>query len=254
MDSHNPRRWNKVWIVGASTGIGRALAERIAPECGRVCVSARTASKLDEVANSAANIDAYPLDVTDTDMVGNVEVEINADDRPLDLVVISSGAWHPVKPNALDPEIFKKAMDVNFQGVINVLAAVLPAMIKRGSGHVAIVSSVSGYRGLPNAAAYAPSKAALINLAECLYPQLKRSGVDITIINPGFVDTPMTVNNKFPMPFLMTAEEAAERIARGLATRRYEIAFPTRFVLILKLLRMLPNRIFFWFINKFVLR
>lgn len=247
-------KWNKVWIVGASTGIGRELALRLAPESGKVCVSARTASKLEELATSAPNIETHPLDVTDADMVGNAEVEINADDAPLDLVVISSGTWQPVKPDALDPDIFKKAMDVNFQGVINVMAAVLPAMIKRGSGHLAVVASVSGYRGLPNAAAYAPTKAALINLVECLYPQLKRAGVDITIINPGFVDTPMTAANKFPMPFLMSAEGAAGRIAKGLAARRYEIAFPTRFVLILKLLRMLPNRVFFWIINKIVLR
>lgn len=254
MDGSDTHRWNKVWIVGASTGIGKALAHRLAPSSGRICISARSADKLQAMEQSGSNMQAYPLDVTASDAVENAEVEIVADGVPLDLVVISSGAWHPVKPDAFDPEIFRQAMDVNFQGVINVLAAVLPGMISRGSGHVAIISSVSGYRGLPNAAAYAPSKAALINLAECIHPQLKRAGIDVSIINPGFVDTPMTSANKFPMPFLMTAEDAADRIAKGLAARRYEIAFPTRFVLILKLLRILPNRLFFWIINKFVLR
>ncbi len=194
-----------------------------------------------------------PVDVTDAQAVENVARQLG-ETTPLDLVVISSGAWHPVKPTEFDPAAFAKAVDVNFMGVINVLSAVVPLMIERGGGHVAIVASVSGYRGLPNAAAYSPMKAALINLTESIRPQLLRMGVHVTIINPGFVDTPMTAVNKFPMPFLMSAETAADRIAKGLISRRYEIAFPTRFVVMLKILRILPNPLFFWIINKFILK
>lgn len=127
-------------------------------------------------------------------------------------------------------------------------------MVERGGGHIAIIASASAYRGLPNAAAYSPMKSALNNLAESIHPQLKRAGVHITIVNPGFVDTQLTAVNKFPMPFLMSAEEAAERIAKGLSERRYEIAFPWRLVFPLKLMRLLPNRVFLWFVNRFVLK
>ncbi len=209
---------------------------------------------MNAIAQKHANMVAHTLDVTDQGQVSRTAKQLELDHGMPDLVIISSGVWHPIKPDAFDPEIFRNAVDVNFMGVINVLAAVVPKMIEHGGGHIAIIASVSGYRGLPNAAAYSPMKAALINLAESIYPQLKRKGVDLTIVNPGFVDTPMTSVNKFPMPFLMTPEEAAERISKGLDRRDYEIAFPTRFVLILKLLRVLPNRIFFWIINKFVLK
>ncbi|MEX0347319.1 MAG: SDR family NAD(P)-dependent oxidoreductase [Rhizobiaceae bacterium] len=243
-----------MWIIGASTGIGRALAHRLASQSRTLAVSARSAERLGTLAQEHPNMVSHTLDVTDQEQVAQAAKRLDMDHGTPDLVIISSGVWHPVKPDAFDPLIFRNAVDVNFLGVINVLAAIVPKMIKRGSGHIAIIASVSGYRGLPNAAAYSPMKAALINLAESIYPQLKRQGVDITIINPGFVDTPMTSVNKFPMPFLMTPEEAAKRISKGLDRRDYEIAFPTRFALFLKLLRMLPNRVFFWIINKFVLK
>lgn len=247
-------RWNRAWIIGASTGIGHALAKRIAPQCGSVIVSARSAEKLDALAGDHHRMEAHPVDVADTEGVAGLAARLDSASDPIDLVVVSSGVWHPLKLNAIDPAKFRDAVNVNFVGVINVLAAIVPVMIERGHGHVAIVGSVSGYRGLPNAAAYAPTKAALINLAECIRPELNRAGIDVSIINPGFVDTPMTSVNKFPMPFLMGPDEAADRIARGLAARRYEIAFPTRFVLFLKLLRTAPNGVFFWFINKFILK
>ena len=196
---------------------------------------------------------AAPLDVTDADAAHRLARQLG-DMTPIDLVVISSGSWQAMRPTELDPAVFREAVDINFTGVINVLSAVIPAMVEHGGGHIAIVASVSGYRGLPNAAAYSPMKAALINLAESIRPQLMRKGVHVTIVNPGFVDTPMTSVNKFPMPFLMSAETAADRIAKGLYSRRYEIAFPTRFVMILKLLRILPNSVFFWIVNKFVLK
>ena len=171
-----------------------------------------------------------------------------------DSVVISSGTWDVVTPPDLDPHVFKKAMEVNFMGVINVLAKVVPDMMKRGKGQIAIISSVAGYRGLPKAAAYGSTKAALINLAESLHPELAESGVTLSIVNPGFVDTPMTAVNEFPMPFLMPVDQAAERLLKGLERKHYEITFPRRFTWIMKLLRLLPNVVYLWLVRRFVLR
>lgn len=246
--------WPKAWIIGASSGIGHALARRMASQCGLIAVSARSSGPLDALADAHDNIEACPLDITDRLAVDQMAAHLDNDNQPLDLVVISSGLWHPADPLSIDPDKFAEAMNVNFSGVINVLAAVVPDMASRGRGHIAIVASVSGYRGLPKAAAYSPAKAALINLVESIRPELNRKGIAVTIINPGFVDTPMTAVNSFPMPFMVTAENAADRIAKGLSGKQYEIAFPRRFVFFMKLARLVPNRIFFWFINKFVLK
>ncbi len=197
---------------------------------------------------------AFPLDVADEAAVANCYEKIERKDGPVDLVVISSGTWDVVTPPDLDPHVFKKAMEVNFMGVINVLAKVVPDMMKRGKGQIAIISSVAGYRGLPKAAAYGSTKAALINLAESLHPELAESGVTLSIVNPGFVDTPMTAVNEFPMPFLMPVDEAAERLLKGLERKHYEITFPRRFTWIMKLLRLLPNVVYLWLVRRFVLR
>lgn len=230
------------------------MARRLTSQSGRIAVSARSSGPLDALASTHDNIEACPLDITDRLAVDQMAAHLDNDNQPLDLVVISSGLWRPADPLAIDPNIYAEAMNVNFSGVINVLAAVVPDMVRRGQGHIAIVSSVSGYRGLPKASAYSPAKAALINLVESIRPELNRKGIEVTIINPGFVDTPMTAVNSFPMPFMVTAEDAADRIARGLARKDYEIAFPRRFVFFMKLARLVPNRIFFWFVNKFVLK
>ena len=247
-------RWNKAWVIGASTGIGRETALKLMPMCAELFVSARSEDKLAEVAAIGATVTSLPLDVTNASEVNEAAARIASGGEPVDLVVISSGLWRKVNLPDIDPADFRAAMDVNFNGVIEVLAAVLPAMAKRGSGHVAIIASVSGYRGLPGASAYAPTKAARINLAECIKPQLDGLGITVSIINPGFVDTPMTSVNKFPMPFLMEPEEAASIIVSGLERRAYEIAFPRKMVWSLKLARMLPNAVFFWLVKKMVMR
>jgi short-subunit dehydrogenase len=247
-------RWNKAWVIGASTGIGRETALKLMPMCGELFVSARSEDKLAEVASRGAAMTSLPLDVTSSQQVGEAAARIASGGEPVDLVVISSGLWRKVNLPDIDPADFRAAMDVNFNGVIEVLSAVLPAMAKRGSGHVAIIASVSGYRGLPGASAYAPTKAALINLAECIKPQLDGLGITVTIINPGFVDTPMTSVNKFPMPFLMEPQEAASIIVSGLDRRAYEIAFPRKMAWPLKLARVLPNSLYFWLVRKTVMR
>ncbi|MEM9590193.1 MAG: SDR family NAD(P)-dependent oxidoreductase [Pseudomonadota bacterium] len=169
------------------------------------------------------------------------------------LFVLFCGYREVVTPPDLDPKAFRKSMEVNFMGVVNVLAQVVPDMMKRGSGQIAIVSSVAGYRGLPKAAAYGATKAALINLAESLYPELEEKGVTLSIVNPGFVETPMTSVNDFPMPFIMPVDAAAERLLQGLERKRYEITFPRRFTWIMKIVRILPNAIYFWIVRRFIL-
>jgi short-subunit dehydrogenase len=246
--------WRTAWIIGASSGLGAALAKLLDGRVGTVAVSARSAESLTALQASSQTLAAYPLDITDEDAVARCYRDIEERHGPIDLVVLSAGTWEVVSPPDLDPGAFKKSMDVNFMGVVNVLAKIVPDMVRRESGQIAIVSSVAGYRGLPQAAAYGPTKAALINLAESLHPELAEKGVTLSIINPGFVETPMTAVNDFPMPFLIPVDEAAQRLLRGLERKSYEITFPRRFTWMLKALRLLPNAVFFWVVRTFILR
>jgi short-subunit dehydrogenase len=256
MVSGNQRLWNKVWIVGASSGIGRELALAVAPKCQRLWVSARRQQELEALAESFENVSVLPMDITDPQQVSQAAKTIEqAEGGPaaIDLVVISSAVGLMSRIPKFDPELYRKSMDTNYMGTVHVIAAVLPEMVNSHSGHLALIASVAGYRGLPNGAPYAPTKAALINLAECITPQLRRLGVTVSVINPGFVETPMTASNKFPMPFLMKPDRAAQRILRGLERKSTEIAFPRRMAWFLKFLRMLPNGLFFWLSDRLML-
>ncbi len=234
--------WKVAWITGASTGIGREMALQLAARGVVVAASARSNDKL---ASLGPNIRSYPLDVTDRAAVLATISSVERDLGPIDLAVFAAGTYTPVNVESLDPAIFETAMATNYLGVVNALAGLLPKMVTRRCGHVAWIASVAGYVGLPKAAAYGPSKAALINLAESLKPELDMRGVTLSIINPGFVETPLTAQNDFYMPFLMKAPEAAKLSIDGLARRRFEIAYPLRFVMIMKLARLLPYALFF---------
>jgi len=246
--------WRVVWITGASTGIGEAIAGQLADAGVTVAISARSADKLTEAARGKANLKAYPLDVTSADNVRDVFVAIERDLGPVDLVIAAAGTYAPVTLDTFSPAPFRSMYETNFLGVINVLSAVLPVFRKRRSGHVSWIASVAGYRGLPKAAAYGPTKAALINLAESLRPELEAEGVTVSVINPGFVKTPLTAQNDFPMPFLMEPDEAARLTIAGLTSRRFEIAYPRPFVAILKFARLLPYRIYFALIRRSILK
>lgn len=235
-----------VWITGASSGIGRQLAVSFARDGAKVAISARSAVKLQELAASSPNIHSYPADVADGTAIAETAATIWRDLGGIELVILNAGVWHPMGAENYDLPGAMQSMDVNYGGVINCLQPVMRAMLSRGSGHIAIVSSVAGYRGLPKSAAYGPTKAALNNLAESLYPELRAKGVRLTLISPGFVATPMTDVNKFPMPFLVSTEDAAAYIRRGLARDTFEIVFPWRMALMMKTLRLLPQRLFFW--------
>ena len=242
------------WITGAGKGIGRSLALRLAADGWRVAVSARTEADLLSLAAEGQGLDGaifpYALDVTDEAEVAHVLDAIEDGLGPLDLAVLNAGTHIPVAAEELSSEPFRKLMEVNFFGVVYGLAAVLPRMIRRGGGQVAVVASVSGYRGLPTAAAYGATKAALINMCEALKPELDRSGVRLSLINPGFVQTPLTDRNDFPMPFLISAEKAADRIVRGLERGAFEITFPRRFSFLLKLARCLPYGLYFRLVGR----
>jgi len=244
-----PPAWKVVWITGASTGIGREIALRLATKGMRVAVSARSADKLSALAAASPNITAYPLDVVDLAASRATADRISLELGPIDLAILNAGVWLPMEAKAFDPELVTRALAVNYTGVTNALGSLIPAMVARKAGHIAIVASVAGYRGLPVAATYAPTKAALINLAETLYPELAEDNVMVTVINPGFVDTPMTKSNTFPMPFLISTEAAVDTIIKGLAKGKFEIVFPWRMMLLSKFVRLLPYRVFFAFVN-----
>lgn len=242
--------WNSVWITGASQGIGRELAIHLARQGSRVACSARSADVLKEMQDSHERVLALPLDVTDASAMVRAVNDIERAQGPLDLAVFNAGVYEPLPGGVADPQVFREHMQVNYLGVVNALMAVLPGMRQRRSGELAIVGSVAGYRGLPKSAAYGPTKAALINLAESLRLELRGSGVDLRLINPGFVDTRLTVKNDFHMPSMLTPEEAARRIIRGLQGRSFEIAFPRGFVAWMKLARLLPYRVYFPLIGR----
>jgi len=242
--------WKVAWVTGASSGIGRELASLLDQKAARVVVSARSAEKLDELSAGSQAIKPYTLDVTDETAVAACVDSIEHDLGPIDLAVLSAGTWAIMDQGELDIAAIRRGVEVNYMGVVNALAAVVPRMRERGRGHIAIVASVAGYRGLPRAAAYGPTKAALINLAETLKSELQPFGITVSLVNPGFVDTPMTRDNPFPMPGIMPADKAAQSLLDGLEKRRFEIIFPRGFVYAVKLLRILPYRLFFWYVSK----
>jgi len=254
MADTTPLPWNTAWIVGGSSGLGRELAKLLDGRVPAIAVSARSGDALEELEAQSKTIKAYPLDITDREAVGKTLRAIETAHGPVDLVVLSAGIWKIAGPSDFDADDFEQSMQVNYGGVINVLADILPDMLNRRAGQIAIISSVAGYRGLPKSAAYAPTKAALINLAESLHPELAEKGITLSIVNPGFVDTPMTETNDFPMPFLMPVDEAAERLLRGLKRKDYEIVFPRRMALAMKALRLMPNALFFWIVRTFILK
>ncbi|MGE0723281.1 MAG: SDR family NAD(P)-dependent oxidoreductase [Alphaproteobacteria bacterium] len=235
-----------VWITGASSGIGRALSIEMARAGWTVAASARGRDGLDRLtADGLGRIHAHPLDVTDPAACLQVVEAIEAAHGPIDVAVLNAGTHRPMGVADFDTDAFSALVDLNLLGTVRSLAPVMARMVGRGRGRIAIVASLAGYRGLPTAAAYGASKAALINMTEAMRPDLARAGVAIQLVNPGFVRTPLTDRNRFPMPFLMDAERAARQFRRGLEGRRFEIVFPRRFAWLLKLMRILPYGLYF---------
>ncbi|MYH59110.1 MAG: SDR family NAD(P)-dependent oxidoreductase [Boseongicola sp. SB0675_bin_26] len=238
----------RYWLVGASTGIGRQLALRLAREGAAVAASARDEAALlslveemQPARTGRGGHAAVALDVTDS----SATLRAFRDVGPVDGVIYCAGAYEPMSARRPDLHSLERIVDVNLTGALRVLAACVPEFCSRGAGHVLLVGSLAGCRGLPDAWGYGATKAALMHLAECLRCDAGGSGVKVQICSPGFVATRLTAKNRFRMPFIMTPEAAAGRIVRGMAQRRFEIAFPFVMAVAFRLLSALPRPLHF---------
>jgi len=241
----------KIWITGASSGIGRSLAIKFANEGWKVAASARRENLLKELSNKYPNIESFPLDVTNINKCNSVFKEIIEKFENIEICVFGTGIHDPESEKEFNLDKIKKIMEVNFFGVMNSINSVYSYYNKKKSGQISVISSVAGYRGLPAAGAYCASKSALTSFTESLYFEMKRKNVRVTLISPGFIKTPMTDQNTFSMPMIKSPEFAAEQIYQGLIKKkRFEIHFPKAFTFIMKILRILPNNVYFKIMEK----
>ena len=234
-----------VWLVGGSSGIGAATAAALHARGARVVVSARGEVALNALCAAHPGMQALVLDVGDAQAVATAAARLTALHGRLDWVVYCAGHYRPMTTASFDLAEHQRHIGVNYVGALHVLAAVLPGLRAQGHGHISLVSSVAGFRGLPNSLAYGPTKAALTHLAEVLYLDLQPQGIGVSVIHPGFVQTPLTAQNAFEMPALISPEQAAADILRGWEAGAFELHFPRRFTLWMQLLRVLPNRLCF---------
>ena len=240
-----------IWITGGSTGIGKALAIKFANEGWNVAISARRENLLKEISEKYENIFSFPLDVTDKSKCKEVFSNIKDKFDNIDICFFSTGTWDPKKEKDIDVEQMEEVFKINFFGTVNCIKAVEKHFKEKNSGIISIVSSIAGYRGLPNSTGYGPSKSALNNLAESLYFDFKRFGVRVCLVSPGFIKTPMTDKNDFKMPFLKTPEYAADKIYDGLTNKNiFEIHFPKALTILLKIFSFLPSKLYFGLIGR----
>ena len=239
-----------IWITGASTGIGKALAIKFAENGWNVAASARRESLLKELNNINENIHSYPLDVTKIDDCKSIAQQIIKKLGQIDICVFGTGMHDPKSEKEFNLEKIRKIMEVNFFGTMNSINSIYDYFSDIKRGQISIISSVAGYRGLPAAGAYCSSKSALTSFAESLYFDMKRKNVKVSIISPGFIKTPMTDQNDFTMPMLKSAEYAADKIYLGLLKKDgFEVHFPKTFTYLMKIIQILPNWLYFGAIN-----
>lgn len=238
-------RGKRVWILGASSGIGAALAQALLARGAKVALSARREAALLELCAGRAEARAMAFDIRDQAAVARGIAELHQDWGGIDLTVFCTGVWMPMPAGQLDAAGIADTLAINLQAPMAACAQIVPFLLQQGHGAIAFVSSVAGYRGLPSAAAYGASKAGLSHFAETLHLELAPRSISVYLVNPGFVATRLTARNPFPMPALITPDEAAAEILAGFARGRFEIHFPRRFTRWLKLLRLLPHRLYF---------
>ena len=250
----NPRirSWKgaRVWVIGASTGIGAATASLLLSKGAHVAVSARNAAALKNLAATNTNAVVLPVDITHLPDLKSAHSSLLAQWGQIDIVLIVAGIYNEMRADTIDMAQINDVLDINLRGVFHCLDVVMPDLLKQAHGGIGIVSSVAGYSGLPKALVYGPTKAALINLCESLYFDLNRLGHAVYLINPGFVKTPATANNDFKMPGLISAEEAAGEILSGMEQGKFHIHFPKGFTNWLRFARLLPYRWYFYLIHK----
>lgn len=240
-----------VWITGASAGIGRELALQMATRGYKVVASARGQEKLQSlVALGGGNIHAMAGDVTDSAGMQKIVDDIEAEHGPIRLAIFNAGNYWPTRGEAMDLGAYRKNYEVNVFGVLNGLVPVVEKMKQHGKGQIALVGSVSGYTGLPAASAYGACKAAINNMAESLKFDFDKMNIRMQVLNPGFIDTPLTEKNDFEMPYLMPVDKAVDRMIMGMENGPFEISFPRRFTWQLKILRLLPHAWYFWIMKR----
>lgn len=243
------------WVTGASSGIGQATALELARRGFHVIASARRMPDLLSLAAQAESlpgrITPHPLDVTDRQAIAEAVKTIETEHGAPALVFLNAGIAPYTRAQTLDADAFRQAFAVNVFGVVDALSALLPGMVAAGRGQIAVNGSIAGYGGLPRAAAYGASKAAVIHLCEALKFDCDSAGVTMQVVNPGFIDTPLTRKNDFPMPFLMPMDEAARRVVDGFERGGFEITFPRRLAFILKAVNLLPYKLYFPLVARF---
>ena len=244
----------RVWVIGASSGIGEACVRALFQKGARVALSSRRVDRLEAIAQGYPKEDhlILPVDVMHEADVQDAYQKIEKEWGGVDLLLFVSGIYIPMRADTFNMTNAQKTVDSNILGPMRAVATVLPAMLNRSSGHIAIVGSVAGYSGLPKALAYGPTKAAMINFCETLFYDLQPKGIGVHMISPGFVETEATAQNDFEMPALISATTAANEILDGIARGEFDIHFPKRFSGFLKFLRLLPYPIYFWILHKFV--
>tara|TARA_B100001115_G_scaffold121639_1_gene90907 strand:+ start:212 stop:973 length:762 start_codon:yes stop_codon:yes gene_type:complete len=240
-----------IWITGGNSGIGKSLAIKFANQGWNVAISARRENLLREISDKYENISSFPLDVTDEKKCKEVFEDIKKKFDDIDISFFSTGTWSPREERDIDLEQIENVFKVNFFGTLNCIKAVENYYKNKKKGIITIVSSIAGYRGLPNSTGYGPSKSALNNLAESLYFDFGKYNVRICLVSPGFIKTPMTDKNNFKMPFIKSAEYAADKIYDGLINKNvFEIHFPKSLTVLLKILSFLPSKIYFALVGK----
>ena len=255
MSSLNPKicdwRSRRLWIVGASSGIGAALARQLGEAGARLALSARREDALREVNGERDGL-LLPFDVTDRETLRAARDRLLDQWGGIDMLIYAAGLYTPMRTWEIDQEVVRQTLAVNLQGAYNLIEAVVPRLLEQGTGGLCLLASVVGYTGLPKALAYGPSKAALINLAQILYTDLSPRGIGVYLVNPGFVDTRLTRQNDFQMPALITPEKAASEILAGIGKGRFEIHFPKRFTLWMRWLARLPDPLRFYLLKRSV--
>ena len=240
-----------IWITGASSGIGKALAIKFANEGWIVAASARRENLLQDLNKENSNIHSFPLDVTNIDQCKSVFKNIIEKFNDVEISIFGTGIHDPKSEKEFNLEKIRKIMEVNYFGTMNSINSIYDYYNDKKSGQISIISSVAGYRGLPAAGGYCASKSALTSFAESLHFEMKRKNVRVSLVSPGFIKTPMTDQNDFPMPMIKSPEFAAEQIYTGLVNKKsFEIHFPKTFTYFLKFLRILPNSIYFKIVEK----
>ena len=233
------------FITGVTAGLGAALTHELAISAARVSGVGRRQDRLDALSAQHPRFLGLCADVTSVDAMAKAVATAQAAHGAIDVAILNAGMYQPVDGRQVDSAVFRRHMEVNYMGVINGLEAILPGMVERGRGHIVLVASVAGWTGLPKSAAYGPTKAALISLAESLWFDLTPAGIKVQVVCPGFIDTEATAQNDFDMPGLMTAEDAARAMIAAMASNAFEVAFPKSFTRTMRMLKSLPYSLYF---------